>query len=198
MIARLVGEVVSGDGARVVLDVQGVGYAVHGSGKDMESWLASEERVTLHIHTDVREDAITLYGFTADLDRVTFERLRTVNGVGPKVALATLNTLSLEGLSSAVENGDVKALCAIPGVGKKLAQRLALELKGKLPMDFTPTAGPVAAPVNDDQFALALARLGYTRSEINRARTALEAQDLGVDAPLPDRVVAALKVLSGG
>jgi Holliday junction DNA helicase RuvA len=200
MIARLVGTFVSHDGSRAVIDVRDIGYAVHAAGKDLEAWAAADGNLVIHVSTDVREDAITLYGFREDLDRVVFTKLRTVSGVGPKVALATLDTLGRQGLADAVSEGDVKMLCRIPGVGKKLAQRLALELKGKLPLLPTATADAAPAPKRseaDDMLALALARLGYGRSEINRARKALESQELGEDTPLPERIKAALKVLSG-
>ena len=109
------------DVAMGMIDVRDVGYAVHAARRDLEAWAQAPEPVTVYVITDVREDAITLYGFSDDLDRVTFERLRLVEGIGPKVALSTLDTLSREQLSGAVENDEHAVLCRVPGVGKKLA-----------------------------------------------------------------------------
>lgn len=200
MIARLVGTVVAREGNRAVLDVRDVGYAVTGPQRDVDAWATADGPVTVWVHTDVREDAITLYGFSEDLDRVAFERLRAVNGVGPKVALGALDTLGLTGLVAAVEQDDTRALSRISGVGKKLASRMALELKGKLPASFTPTAStpaPAQAPPADDPLKLALDKLGYGRAEIARAQAGLAAQGLA-DASLTDRLKAALRLLSGG
>ncbi|MCB9665026.1 MAG: Holliday junction branch migration protein RuvA [Alphaproteobacteria bacterium] len=199
MIARLVGTLVAREGHRAVLDVHGVGYAVHAPLRDVEAWAQAGEPVVAHVHTDVREDAIVLYGFSRDRDRVAFERLRAVGGVGPKIALALLDALGLERLVQAVARDEIAVLAQAPGVGKKLASRLALELKDKLPGDFSSavaTAGIGAAPAADP-LDLALAKLGYGRSEIGRAREGLAAEGLGPEAPIADRLRAALRILSG-
>lgn len=199
MIARLRGTLVGRDGHRAVVDVGGVGYAVNAPLRDVEAWAQSGEAVVVHVHTDVREDAIVLYGFSRDQDRVAFERLRAVNGVGPKIALALLDALGLDGVAQAVARDDVGALARAPGVGKKLASRLALELKDKLGGDFSAdvaTAG--AAPSKAaDPLDLALAKLGYTRSEIVRAHELLAGEGLTDEAPVADRLRAALRLLSG-
>ncbi|MCB9681268.1 MAG: Holliday junction branch migration protein RuvA [Alphaproteobacteria bacterium] len=201
MIARLVGHLVGRDGNRAILDVRDVGYEVWGPARDVERWARAEEAVVVWVSTQVREDAITLFGFSTDADRVAFERLREVNGVGPKLALAALDTLGLDGLGKAIAGDDVTSLARIPGVGKKLAQRLALELKGKLVGTFEvadlPAAPPKRAP-QDDQLDLALARLGYTRTEIVRAHKGLEAEGVPLDAPVAERLRASLRILSGG
>jgi Holliday junction DNA helicase RuvA len=199
MIARLVGTVVSRDGSRAVVDVRDVGYAVFAPLKDIDAWVRSEGSVVIHISTDVREDAILLYGFSQDTDRITFERLREVNGVGPKVALACLDALGREALVAAVDHDDLRALSNVPGVGKKLAQRLALELKGKLPVVLGARAAADEVPVvvaEHDKLALALAQWGYTRAEIQRAQARLEVDGVSVEAPLPERLSAALRVLA--
>jgi Holliday junction DNA helicase RuvA len=204
MIARLVGQVVARDGGRVVLDVRDVGYAVIGPVRDADAWASASGPVTVWVHTDVREDGIVLYGFSDDLDRVTFERLREVEGIGPKVALAVLDALGREGLARALATDDLTALCRAPGVGKKLAQRMVLELKGKLPASFgVPVvdgpAAPVApaAPAEADALELALGKLGYTRAEIGRAVAAVAAAGLA-DAPVAERLRAALQGLARG
>jgi Holliday junction DNA helicase RuvA len=204
VIARLVGTLVARDANRAIVDVNDVGYAVHGPLRDVEAWAHAEEPVEIWVHTDVREDAITLYGFSTDTDRVTFERLRAVNGVGPKIALAVLDAVGLEGLARAVASSDTAALTQVSGIGKKLAQRLVLELQGKLPVGFDPDVAAAAAtgrPARghrDDQLDLALARLGYTRTEIVRAHRALEDEGIAAEAPVADRLRVALRILSGG
>ncbi len=201
MIARLRGTLVSREGSRGVIDVADVGYAVTAPNKDLDAWLEADDPVVVHVSTDVREDAITLYGFSDDTDRIAFERLRLVSGVGPKVSLAALDALGRHALVTAVESDDLRALGRIPGVGKKLAQRLALELKGKLPASIgvvTSTSATPQTPAGPDMFALALARLGYTRTEIVRAGKGIEAEGITSTTPLPERVTAALRHLTRG
>ncbi len=198
MIARLYGRPLHRESARCVIDVAGVGYEVHATQRALDAWFhAGEAQVEVWVTTQVREDAITLYGFASTADRQAFGALLTVSGVGPKVALATLDALPVGDLVRAVEAGDVLALSRVPGVGKKLAQRLALELKGKI--SAAPSAalapGRKRAPDPQDTLPLALERLGYTKAEIARAVDALA--DAGVDpeAPIAERLRAALKIL---
>lgn len=198
MIARLVGTLVHVEGTRGVLDVNGVGYEVFAPASALAAWLASPP-ATAWVSTHVRDDAITLYGFPTERDRKTFEALCAVNGVGPKLGLATLDTLGADGLVTALTSQDLRALSGVPGIGKKLAQRLLLELESKLPAGaaFSPTAPARTAVVADDALALAMARLGYVRSEIDRTRAALETEGLGPDAAIELRLRRALQLLSG-
>ncbi len=197
MIARLTGRLVHSDTGRGILDVGGVGYEVFAPNRALAAW-AGEDPVTVHVSTQVREDAITLFGFERDLERKAFLVLLGVSGVGPRMALSALDAFTVDELVRAVEGDDVLSLSRIPGVGKKTAQRLALELKGKLPLHFevSPRAARVAAPA--DPLPLALAQLQYGKSEIDRALAGLEAQGITVDAPLQERLGAALRVLAGG
>ncbi|MCB9668550.1 MAG: Holliday junction branch migration protein RuvA [Alphaproteobacteria bacterium] len=196
MIAMLTGELVHQSANRGVLDVNGVGYEVFATTATLGRWSLAG-RVRVHVSTQVREDAITLYGFDDDAERAAFLALLTVSGVGPKMALAALDALGADGLASAVANHDVRALCRIPGVGKKTAQRLALELEGRLAATFTPTA-PAATPVaTTDPLPLALAQLGYKKSEIDQALAALAADGIPADTDTGERLRHALKTLSG-
>lgn len=196
MIALLRGELYARDGNRAVIDVGGVGYEVFAPQRALDVWQRAQDAVVAHVSTQVREDAITLYGFASPVDRHAFQVLMSVSGIGPKLALACLDALAVESLVRAVENDDVATLSRIPGVGKKTAQRLALELKGKLPVAFEPAAAPLAAaPVAEDTLALALVRLGYSRAEIERARQGLADAGLAADAPVAERLRAALKLL---
>jgi Holliday junction DNA helicase RuvA len=198
LIAMLKGAVAHHEGTRAILDVRGVGYEVFAPSRSIEAW-RGEDEVTVWVATRVREDAFQLFGFADDIERQAFDVLTSVTGVGPKMALAALDTLTVDELVRAVETDDHRSLCKVAGVGKKKAQRLALELKGKLPVGFTPTAGgrPPRPVTPDDPLPLALAQLDYGKSEIDRARAALEEQGLGEDQPLQARLQAALRYLSG-
>lgn len=197
MIAMLRGTVADRGLDRVVLDVGGVGYLVHGPASALAA-LPAEGTVVLHVTTVVREDAITLYGFPSLLARDSFEVLREVNGVGPKLALAVLSSLSPGALAVAVEKDDLATLVRVPGIGKKTASRLCLELKGKVPVGFSPDAAPMppATPRKPpDPLTLALAQLDYRKSDIDRALA--DGSVPGVDdASLEDRLRAALRVLA--
>ncbi len=195
MIALLRGRIASREADSLVLDVHGVGYLVNGPASTFAA-LPLDEDVLLHISTIVREDAITLYGFADPTSRRLFDTLRDVNGVGPRIAVALLSTLSPGALAQAVETDDVNALAKAHGVGRKLAARLCLELKGKLALDFQPTvlvAPPPRKPT--DPLALALAQLDYRKSDIDRAMAdpAVPGPD---QASIEDRLRAALRSLS--
>lgn len=196
MIARLSGKLVTVDGDAVILDVQGVGYAVSVPARLAET-LRVDQPLVLWVHTAVREDAITLYGFESLADRGAFELVIGVSGIGPKIGLSLLSALAVPDLARAIEGNDLRALTAVSGVGRKTAERLVLELRGKLawaPAVGGPTARP-AAP--DDPLALALAQLGYKKSEIDLAAARLADAGLAA-APLPERIAAALRGFSAG
>jgi Holliday junction DNA helicase RuvA len=196
VIAQLTGRVAHRDGSRAILDVHGVGYEVFCPTRVLDGWVGAE-RVVAWVATRVREDAITLYGFADDAERRAFDVLTSVSGVGPKLALSVLDAMTLGELVRAVEADDVKALSKVSGVGGKTAQRLALELKGKLPMSFSlPVAGATRRTTPDDPLPLALAQLDYGKSEIDRALAGLTEQGLGPDTPLAQRIQASLRILS--
>jgi Holliday junction DNA helicase RuvA len=139
--------------------------------------------VFLHVHTHVREDAIVLYGFAHDDERRCFEALLGAHGVGPALALAVLSALSPAALSTAVLEEDVDTLCAVPGIGRKTAARLLIDLKSRLDLPDLSAAAPVGAEPTRSARAearAALAELGYGPDEI---RAALEGQrdDVGVE-----------------
>ncbi len=195
MIARLVGTLVGQNDLRAVLDVSGVGYEVWAPRRVIGGWIG-EATVTAWISTQVREDAIQLYGFATDLERQCFDALLAVSGVGPRTALGCLDVLAPDALIRAVESEDVTTLTRVPGIGRKTAQKMVIDLKGKLPVGFSPVSATVPVRVAPDPLALALAQLDYGRAEIERARSALAAEGIPTDAPLPDRLRAALRALS--
>ena len=156
--------------------------------------LGEGEESLLHISTAVREDAITLFGFLSPEDRATFEMLREVNGVGPRTALGILSQMSRADLHRAISNEEITTLTKLKGLGKKTAERLCLELKNKIPQTFTPTAVS-GGVVEADPLPLALARLDYRKTEIDRALNSDEVPSMD-DAPVGARLQAALRVLA--
>lgn len=201
MIARIRGEVVELGDHRAIVDVNGVGYEVR-CGSGLQASLGLGDETTLAISTQVREDAITLYGFSSTEERGVFEQLMGITGVGPKLALSVVDSLGVAGLAMAIHTEDTRMLLQVPGIGKKTAQRLVLELKGKIVRQFSPTGptitpAPGNPPMSKDPLRLALARLGYRKSEIDSAEAGLHASGLG-EAPLQERLSGALRILSGG
>ena len=132
MIGRLSGRLLEKLPPHLLLDVQGVGYEVDAPMTTFYQLPAVGEAVTLHIHQVVREDALLLYGFASRAERETFRQLLKVSGIGAKIALAILSSLSADELALAVAGENVARLSKVPGIGKKTAERLILELRGKL------------------------------------------------------------------
>jgi len=132
MIAFLAGTVASKGSGHCVLEVGGIGYRLAMSTSSLASLPAVGDEVMVHTHLHVREDELSLFGFESDAEKLAFEQLITVSGVGPKVALATLSALSPDALAAAVASEDVATISGVPGIGKKTAQRIILDLKDKL------------------------------------------------------------------
>lgn len=132
MIARLTGTVVEKEANRLIVDVGGVGYLATVPLGTMGRVGEPGSEVSLYIHTHVREDTLALFGFLTSLEKDLFERLITISGVGPRLAVTVLSGLSPEALASAVRQGDLKSIQSVPGVGKKTAERMVLELRDKL------------------------------------------------------------------
>ncbi|HYR88398.1 MAG TPA: Holliday junction branch migration protein RuvA [Terriglobia bacterium] len=159
MIAHLRGKLVHKDPARVIVDVNGVGYEVYVPLTTFTALPESGSDVSIDIHTHVREDVIALYGFSTRRERMIFEKLMTISGIGPKLAVTILSGGSVEGLVGAIKRSDLARLTAIPGVGKKTAERIILELKDKF-QDFTEAA--LKSGVEADVMS-ALENLGFSR-----------------------------------
>lgn len=171
MIARLTGTILDLKTDRVVLDVNGVGYELAIPLGTFSALPAAGEKAVLHVHTHVREDALQLFGFATPQEKYVFERLLSVSGIGPKVALTVLSGLPLPELVGAIASQNARVLATIPGVGKKLAERLGLELKEKL-AGFGLGSGSGAAAgktsVVDDAIG-ALQNLGYKALQAEQA-----------------------------
>lgn len=176
MIARLTGVLHALDSDRLLVDVGGVGYEVFVSASSFSALPGEGATGTLEIHTHVREDAFTLFGFATREEKAMFLRLLTVSGIGPKVALSILSGMSTRDLAGAIARADVKRLTQISHVGKKLAERLVVELKDKignvvdLPVALAPNA-PVQLRLSgpQDEALSALMNLGYKRAEAEAA-----------------------------
>ena len=177
MIARLKGTVHPVDSDRVIVDVQGVGYEVFVSRTSFATLPGDGSPVTLEIHTNVREDALQLYGFATRDEKAMFLKLTQVSGIGPKVALSILSGLSTRELAAAIARADVKRLTDIPHVGKKTAERIIVELKDKignvvdLPVGNAPAAAARAVALTGpaEEALSALMNLGYKRAEAEAA-----------------------------
>ena len=165
MIAWLRGKLVEKEPARVVIDVHGVGYEVFIPTTTFTAMPGLGSDITLDIHTHVREDALALYGFSSRQERRVFERLITISGIGPRLAVTILSGGSVEGLVGAIRRGDLARLTSIPGVGKKTAERIVVELKDKL-QDLSAEA---PKPVVETDVLSALENLGYSRLSVEAA-----------------------------
>jgi holliday junction DNA helicase RuvA len=175
VIAHLRGRIFEKHPNRLVLDVSGVGYEVAVPLSTFYGLGDPGSDVALRIHTHVREDALALYGFATVLEQDLFERLIGIGGIGPKLALAVLSGIEPAELVRAITRGDVARLTAIPGVGKKTAERMVLELKDRLPL-APPAAGSEtaadSAPLLRDDLLSALVNLGYHRPLAEKALAA--------------------------
>lgn len=196
MIGRLSGTLLEKQPPQLLLDVQGVGYELEAPMSTFYQLPATGESVTLHTHMVVREDAQLLYAFYSLSERQLFRDLIKINGVGPKLALTILSGVTAEEFTRCVMENDAKALTALPGVGKKTAERLIIELRDRLAKEAAsvlPNAGNIAGlkkaanPISDA--VSALISLGYKAQEASQMVRAVDAEDLSTE----DIIKAALK-----
>ncbi len=197
MIALLRGSIVEKTASRLVLDVGGVGYDVL---VPLSTFYVLGERgdvVTLRIHMHVREDVMALYGFVTRLELDLFERLIAISGVGPKLALAVLSGIEPAELIRAIRLQDVARLTAIPGVGRKTAERIGLELKDRLPasLQAIEPAAPTGTPRDQlrDDLMSALVNLGYHRPVADKAVD--QVLKASPDVPFEQSLKAVLRAL---
>ena len=177
MIHRLRGQLVQKDMEGVVVDVGGVGYRTSASSNTLRALPPVGEECVLHTRMVVREDAMLLFGFAHREERAAFDSLTAVSKVGPKLALSILSTLSPQEIAEAVGRGDVVKLASVPGLGKKTAERLVLELRGKNLVAFDPgiNGGNVGGPFVEAREALT--SLGYSIEEAERVLKEVPPQD---------------------
>jgi Holliday junction DNA helicase RuvA len=194
MIAHLSGVLEEKTPDQLVVDVNGVGYQVLVSLQTFYRLPALHERVSLHVHTHLREDALQLYGFLEEKERATFLLLKGVSGIGPRLALNILSGIPVDELEGALRTSDVSRLVAVPGVGKKTAERLVVELREKVGALQDGHLGVSGEPVPLSAEAVsALVNLGYRRAEAERA--VREVMRRGVTA-IADMIREALRSLS--
>jgi Holliday junction DNA helicase RuvA len=198
LIGRLVGTVVASADTTVTLDVSGVGYELHvPKGNLAHATPARDGRIVVFVHTHVREDVLELFGFASEVERAVFRLLIGVPNVGPRTALGVLSALPAPDLAQAVEQRDLARLTSISGVGKKTAERLVLELRGKLTQvsGLMPTTTTPSRPHDDASRLLsALTNMGFRQGEAEKA-VALLGDRVG-NEPLSDLLKAALGHLS--
>ena len=191
MIGRLTGILLEKNPPQILLDVQGVGYELGVPMSTFYNLPALHEKVVLHTQLIVREDAQLLYGFLSNEERTAFRQLLKISGVGPKLALSVLSGLSLNDLAVAVVNKEIGRLTKIPGVGKKTAERLLLELQGKFVVSGAGVAPGAAVSSSNNDIVNALLALGYSEKEADWA-----AKQLSQDGGVSDGIRQALKLLS--
>jgi Holliday junction DNA helicase RuvA len=160
MIGFLTGKIISSKPTQIIIDVNGVGYAVNISINTFEK-ISEKEVVSLFIHTSVKEDSITLFGFFTQSEKEMFELLISISGIGPKLGLNILSGISVDELKSAISNGNVSRMIAIPGIGRKTAERVVLELRNKV--DAIKADGTIKETSAKDEAIAALTILGYQR-----------------------------------
>jgi Holliday junction DNA helicase RuvA len=193
MIATLEGILEYRGDESIIINVGGIGFRVHVSGPTLNRLGAIKGRVSLYTHLHVREDNISLYGFASSEELTLFRSLISVSGIGAKLALSLLSALNPEQLVMAITSGDIDLLSQTPGIGKKMASRLVVELRGKLEKDWREVALPLA-PERVDVIA-ALTGLGYSVAEATRAISRLpDSQELSLE----DRIKMALQQMARG
>jgi Holliday junction DNA helicase RuvA len=205
VIGRLTGKVAAqeADGS-IVLDVGGVGYELAAPLGTLGRARADDAgRVTLWVHTHVREDALSLFGFSDETERAAFRALTGVSNVGPKIAIAVLGALPSSDLARVIASRDLSALTAVSGVGRKIAERLLLELRDKVPvapMAGSVAAGGTAAPKGtqqgDDRLRGALTGMGFRPTEADRAVAAIGERAQSPSVPFEDLMREALALLA--
>ena len=193
MIATLEGILESRGKDSLIINVGGIGFRVYVSGSTLSQLGAVKGKVSLYTHLHVREDNISLYGFASSDELALFKNLISVSGVGSKVALALLSALNPEQLVMAITSGDVDLISQAPGIGKKMASRLVVELRGKLEKEWKEVALPLA-PESADAIA-ALTGLGYSLTEATKAISRLP--DSG-ELSLEEKIKMALQQMAGG
>jgi holliday junction DNA helicase RuvA len=190
MIAGLEGLIASQGADHIVLNVSGVYYKVFMPGSAISQLGRVGEKARVYTHLYVREDQLALYGAPEERQLKMFETLLGVSGIGPKVALSILSTMPVDALENAIGSGNVDLLTRIPGIGRKTASRLVLELKGKI--DIVAAAGITASPTAASEVVEALTGLGYSPAEIQAALSGLPKD---TELTTEDMVMFALKRL---
>jgi Holliday junction DNA helicase RuvA len=196
MIAHLRGKLLAKHPNQAIVETAGVGYDVTISVPTFSDLPTLGAEVALHIHTHVREDLIALYGFLHPSEKLLFEKLITVSGIGPKLAITILSGMAADEMVGAIRGNDIARLTRIPGIGKKTAERMVLELRDKLP-ETGPSAAPAvpALSATEEDVLSALVNLGYQRAAAEKALAAVAKNGKGgsFDAMFRDALAALSK-----
>ena len=193
MIAMVSGGIAASGSDYVIVDAHGVGYMVY-LPKPLLARLNDGDQVTLYTNLVVREDSMTLYGFESWGQRLLFDQLLAVSGIGPKVAMNLLSSLSPDDLRAALASGDVVRLSKVPGIGRKTAERMVLELKGKIDPRGIMAGSLGTASSRDSELIDILTGLGYSAAEANAAVASIPA---GTPDSIDDRIRLALRYFGG-
>jgi len=192
VIATLQGTVTAKGDSFIIVETGGMGFKVHVPAPLLARRGIPGSQVQLYTHLHLRENEVSLYGFQTEEALSFFELLLGVSGIGPKVAIGVLSAGTVEALRRAVATGDVEYLIQMPGLGKKTAQRVILDLRGKLEAEDLVPAPPLS-PVDEDVIT-ALASMGYNRSEAREALASLPEEEM----PVEERLLLALRYFGGG
>ena len=191
MIATLEGTLQYRSVDSIIVSVQGIGFQVYVPGSTLSRLGAINNKVFLYTHLNVKEDNISLYGFASCQEQILFKNFISVSGVGPKLALSLLSSLSVEQLTMAILSDNVDLIDQVPGVGKKVANRIVVELKGKLEQDLEGTILPLAQ--EDSDAIAALTSLGYSLREATQAVSSLASSS---ELSLEEKIRTALSQLA--
>jgi Holliday junction DNA helicase RuvA len=167
MIGYLSGKIISSKPTRITLDVNGVGYVVNISINTFEK-ISDKDSANLFIHTNVKEDSIALYGFYTESEKEMFELLVSVNGIGPKLAISILSGILVDELRHSIMAGDISRIVSIPGIGRKTAERLVLELKSKIASVSSEEEAKIPFSIKNEAIA-ALTTLGYNLKQAEKS-----------------------------
>lgn len=190
MIGRITGVLLEKNPPTICVDVNGVGYEMDVPMSTLYDLPEVGAKVSLHTHLSIRDDAHVLFGFAKASERVAFRTLIKVSGIGPKTALGILSGLSVDDLASAIQNQDIALLTRAPGIGKKTAERMILELRDKF--QASTTISTSAAPSDRSDILNALLALGYNNTEANKA-----VKKVPLEVPVSEGIRQALQILSG-
>jgi Holliday junction DNA helicase RuvA len=180
MIAHLRGKLLAKHPNQAIVEAAGVGYDVTITVPTFSDLPTIGAEISLHIHTHVREDVIALYGFLRPAEKLLFEKLITVSGIGPKLAITILSGMAADEMVSAIRGNDVARLTRIPGIGKKTAERMVLELRDKLPeVGTVSTPAPSTSTAAEEDVVSALVNLGYQRPAAEKALASVVKQGVG-------------------
>ncbi|WP_114663168.1 Holliday junction branch migration protein RuvA [Polynucleobacter necessarius] len=191
MIGRIQGILISVHPPRLLVDCQGIGYEVDVPMSTLYQLPQAGQKITLLTHFQVREDAQQLFGFATETEREAFKQLIKISGVGSRTALAVLSGMGVNELAQAITLQEAGRLTQVPGIGKKTAERLCLELKGKLAPDLGMAPGNAHAPDTNSEVLQALLSLGYSEKE-----ALLALKQIPPDTPVSDGIRLGLKYLS--